>query len=113
MSALTQAPAAQLDMLTARFGPISAPGEERRPALVDQHSVRPTISSASSTSMARYLTVLSKCAVTKQALYGPQVLRTPAAQRRFGSAQRTGAILLRVAADQADPAVHDPCVLPN
>ena len=52
-------------------------------------------------------------AVTKQALYGPQVLRTAAAQRRFDSAQRTGAVLLRVAADQADPALHDPCVLPD
>jgi len=41
------------------FGPVSAPGEERRPGLVDQHSVRSAISSASSTSIPRYLTVLS------------------------------------------------------
>ena len=54
-----------------------------------------------------------KFAVTKQELYGPQVLRTPVDQRRLGSAQRMGAVLLMVAADQSDSALHDPCVLPD
>jgi hypothetical protein len=54
-----------------------------------------------------------KFAVTKQELYGPQVFRTPVDQCRLGSAQRMGAVLLRVAADQSDPALHDPCVLPD
>ena len=54
-----------------------------------------------------------KLAMAKQELHGPQVLRTPVDQCRLGPAERKGAVLLRIAADEAPPALQDPCVLPD
>jgi len=53
-----------------------------------------------------------KLAMAKQELHGPQVLRTPVDQRRLGPAQRMGAVLLRIPADESYPSLHDPSILP-
>ena len=46
-------------------------------------------------------------------LHGPQVLSTAVDQCRLGPAQRMRAELLRVPADEAYQALHDPWVLPD
>ena len=66
-AALNRKAASVKRALNVGSGPISAPGEERRPALVDQHSVRSAISNASSTSM-QGITGALKFAMTKQEL---------------------------------------------
>ena len=46
-------------------------------------------------------------------LHSPQVLSTAVEQCRLGPAQRMRAELLRVPADEAYQALHDPCVQPD
>jgi hypothetical protein len=47
----------------------------------------------------------------EQELHGPEILRPPIDQRRFGAAQRMGTVRCRIKPDLADPSVHDPGVL--
>jgi hypothetical protein len=49
--------------------------------------------------------------MSEQQLHGPEVLRPPIDQRRFGAAQRMGAVRGRVQSDLVHPAANDPGAL--